>query len=376
MLNWEFITKEAYDNLPTSEKSFDKLFFIKDNNQLFCGTSKFSESIVVYKNNPTTTVGNKIYINGETLEGKIWSKSKWITIINPVKKKSNTTIDTNIIEIVKYSSNKNKLIVSLKDGTTNTIELNDIYIDFVYDEETEDLLIERCSAVIYETGELINLTPFIHICIQYVDNKIILYFENSDEYITLNTKEILDSYADELCYAIVITGNKFTADSVLYSNDKNKRVLNNGLYIVFNYNRLESSLFNTFSYNSTNSTALLSEDISDETIYQIRTALESSIDNKMLKVGSGYTGEILVADDSGDAYPSGVKVGGSKLKNEPTDSLVATEQAVIAYIKENTISKDKISTSDQIPDNEKNASDDMVASEKSMIKAISWNIIY
>jgi hypothetical protein len=95
----------------------------------------------------------------------------------------------------------------------------------------------------------------------------------------------------------------------------------------------------------------------------------------MMKVGSGYTGEIIIADSSGDASPSGVKIGGSKMSQSATDKLVATEKAIVDYVDSNTLKKDKISDSSNIPSNEEDASDEKIASEKSMVKSLSWNIL-
>jgi hypothetical protein len=200
MLNWHVISEKDYRNLPTSEKTFDKLFYIINTNKIFCGLIRFSESVVIYQDEePSTNTTGKIYISGNNLEGRIWENDAWTMIIEPV-------------------------------------------------------------------GDM--------------------------------------------------------------PNDIKKNILN---------------------------------------------ALQTPLD-RMMKVGSGYTSEILISDATGDASPSGVMIGGSKI-NTPTDKMVATEKAIVDYVDKNTLKKDTITHSDNIPDNEDNASDDKVASEKSVVTSMSWKIL-
>ena len=91
------------------------------------------------------------------------------------------------------------------------------------------------------------------------------------------------------------------------------------------------------------------------------------MDNKMNKVESGHEGEIIVASSDGGAKVSGVKIGSESIATNPNQYTVATEKAVVDYVSNNTIPKDRISRSDQLPNSIDDASDEKLISEKSLL---------
>lgn len=376
MLTWKILTKSIYNNLPNSEKSFDKLFYLIDTKEIFCGLSKFTESIVVYKNNPTTHASGRVYINGDTLEGKIWSNSKWINIINPVKTISNGEIDSTNIKSISYITKNDIPTISLlmNDNSINTINLENFILELVYinDGDYISIDIDNVYGIISENNKSVDLYKFIDIDIN--ENTVSIIF--NDIIIKFSIDEILKNYTNKSHIPITITGNGFISDSILYSNKSNISILvEDDLYITTNANKIND--ISLFSINENSDTALsTSEELSTDVIAQVRAALQDTIGDKMLKVGTGYTGEILTADSDGNAYPSGVKIKRDTITTGSlSNKFVPTEKGIVEYINANTINKNKISTSDHIPTSLEEASDTKIASEKALVKVMSWNVI-
>ena len=67
MLTWHYITRSSYDSAETSIKTSDKLFFLSDTKEIYRGTESFTESCIIYDEEPTIKAVNKIYINSTTL---------------------------------------------------------------------------------------------------------------------------------------------------------------------------------------------------------------------------------------------------------------------------------------------------------------------
>lgn len=105
----------------------------------------------------------------------------------------------------------------------------------------------------------------------------------------------------------------------------------------------------------------------DAEVGDIRTALEALISAKMAKVGTGKTGEVIVADANGDASASGKKIGGSTFGSNQTDTL-ATEAGVVAYVGANAVAKTAVVTTLDADA----PSDAEVPSESAVVAALTW----
>lgn len=117
--------------------------------------------------------------------------------------------------------------------------------------------------------------------------------------------------------------------------------------------------------------ALINENLgsyaTDAEVGEIRTALETLISAKMAKVGTGKTGEVIVADANGDASASGKKIGGSTFGSNQTDTL-ATEAGVVAYVGANVVAKTAVVTALDADA----PSDAEVPSESAVVAALTW----
>lgn len=105
----------------------------------------------------------------------------------------------------------------------------------------------------------------------------------------------------------------------------------------------------------------------DDEVGAIREALEALITAKMAKVGTGKTGQVIVADANGDASASGKVVGGSTFGSNQTDTL-ATEAGVVAYVGANAVAKTAVVTALDASA----PSDAEVPSESAVVAALTW----
>lgn len=105
----------------------------------------------------------------------------------------------------------------------------------------------------------------------------------------------------------------------------------------------------------------------DAEVGEIRTALEGLITAKMAKVGTGKTGQVIVADANGDASASGKLIGGSTFGSNQTDTL-ATEAGVVAYVGANAVAKAAVVTALDASA----PSDAEIPSESAVVAALTW----
>ena len=85
MITWHYITRATFDAASVEEKTSDKLFFLSDTKEIYRGTQSFTESVIMHAEEPTVKAVGKLYINSNTLEGRIWNGSAWTTVIQPVQ---------------------------------------------------------------------------------------------------------------------------------------------------------------------------------------------------------------------------------------------------------------------------------------------------
>lgn len=97
MLSWHFVTREEYDNASESDKSSNKIFFLKDTNEIYKGTENYTANVIMYDTEPTTKAIGKLYVNSNTHEGKIWDGSDWVTILYPIYYSTTYDEDTDTV---------------------------------------------------------------------------------------------------------------------------------------------------------------------------------------------------------------------------------------------------------------------------------------
>ena len=372
MLTWHYITQNDYNNMSADIKTSDKLFFIKDTNEIFCGTDTFKDYIIVYNTTTTTTtLLGRLYVNAYTLESVIYDSTSWINVVSPViDTKIDTYIDNTEIGYVEYDSVSNVILVTFIDGTTDIIMMNDLILDLVYGKSTGAFAIDFISAKLLNHNEKINLDNFID-SITYdieIKNNISINFKDKNS-MDIIIDGCIEDASDDIVN-ISITGNEFIAECILASNEDNMIIENNSLFVVCKNNYTVITEDTDEEQISGNS-----EYITEVAIANIISVLQSTYSEYNFSVGSGHEGEIIVADASGIPIASGVKIGGASLMDTPTDKYVATEVAIAEYVEDNTIPVERIVNHKELASNSDDASDTDVLSEKAFIKSMQWNIL-
>lgn len=86
MITWYSVTSEEFNAAPASLKSKNKLFFLTDTLELYKGDKLYSKSVDFYENTiPTNPAINRLYIEKNTHEGRVWTGSEWIVVIQPIQ---------------------------------------------------------------------------------------------------------------------------------------------------------------------------------------------------------------------------------------------------------------------------------------------------
>lgn len=82
MISFHFVTRTEYDNTSDLEKSSDKLYFLYDTGEIYRGTECYTNPIALHTEETPSNKGEKLYINTETLEIKVYVDDNigWITV--------------------------------------------------------------------------------------------------------------------------------------------------------------------------------------------------------------------------------------------------------------------------------------------------------
>lgn len=372
MLTWHCITRNDYNNINADLKTSDKLFFIKDTNEFFCGEELFKDYIITYNtDNPTTSLLGRMYVHAYTLAGKIFDGNSWIDIISPViDNKITNYINDSEIGVVEYDSVSDVILITFIDGTTDIIKMDHLVLDLLYGKSTGEFVIDYISAKLLNHNKKINLNNFIDI-IKYddINNRLCIKFKNTESVMNITIDGCIEDSAEDIIY-ISITGNRFIAECVLASNEDNLIIDNGNLFIVSKNN------YTIVTEDSTNENIIGNSDyITEVVISNMIAILQSTYSEYNFSVGSGHEGEIIVANSSGIPIASGKKIGGYSLSNEPSHDLVATEGAIVEFVKENTIPVERIVHYTELAEDPNNASDMDILSEKAFVESIKWNIL-
>ena len=355
MLTWHFISRNAYDIMNDSLKTPDKLFFVRDDKSILNGTAVFSEDIILYNKYPTTIIGNKVYININTLEGMVCTGSSWDTIINPVIINRADYLDSSDIKSITYDPTYNHLVVTKIDDTEDTIELSDLTLDMNYSSGIITILNEDCHL---SYGRKVKLSDFVNQAIYSSANKTLaLEFKYTNTSLIISVGNILDRSNN---INFTVTGNSFIAECLEYDNITNEVVYENGIYTVYR------------------SDTGISTDVVKSTISMITKHMATIVDNSlniMTTVGFDKTDQIILADEEGNAKASGVKIT-EQIAEIPSNKFVPTEKAVASYLEDNAIVKRDITTYEEFKKlTHGTATDRKLASERTLLEQMSWDVI-
>lgn len=102
----------------------------------------------------------------------------------------------------------------------------------------------------------------------------------------------------------------------------------------------------------------------------ILSVLKSTSNEKMTKIGEGYDGQILIADTTGNAAPSGKTIGSDTFGSNPSKNVLATEKGVVNYVTGRSLMKSDIVEADDMHKDPSEAFDDKIPSEKAIVASL------
>ena len=419
MITWHYITRATFDAASVEEKTSDKLFFLSDTKEIYRGTQSFTESVIMHAEEPTVKAVGKLYINANTLEGRIWNGSAWTTVIQPVQSTMDATntnlpvsgkavgdyVKTQIEAVtgsgdlvagVAYESATNSLKVTMADKSVDTIEMSNVAADLVYDKATGLLQVKNANGVTIGSGINLDLERFVSSAEYDHETGIItLTFNDGGTPLEINVGDLVDTYTagNTSTIAMTVTGNQFTAEAIVSNAEGNLlQKTDAGLFVAIDLSGYmvrdtDAVAGNLAKFDSNGHAvdaglqaggAALAESASasvlatEAAVAAIRTALQSAIDGKMNMVEAGKTNELLTATAEGHAQTSGVKIGGATLSATPNAATVATEAAVNTFVTGYAVAKTDVVANGSMATTVAEASDTLVPSEAAVVNAMSW----
>ena len=161
MLSLHYISRDEYNNADASSKTSDKLFFLSDTHEIFRGTENFTESVIFYDEEPTTKIAGKLYINQNTLVGRIWNGIDWITVAEPQVQsdyENNDNTSKSFILNRPFYDSRNTISRTYEfDGSTNgKTVLNTADANAKYIKVSDDLILNKDILV---GGTLVSVAP-------------------------------------------------------------------------------------------------------------------------------------------------------------------------------------------------------------------------
>lgn len=378
MLSWHIITRAVYDAASVSDKSAEKLFFLSDTHEIYRGTENFTESVVLYTTEPTVKAVGKLYVDANTLEGKIWNGTAWTTVIQPVQAAiisgdtskpvsskavedyvqdqiSAVTGSDGLVASVGYVAESNSLTVAMADGSSDTIPMTNVAADLVYDAASGLLQVKNAAGTTIGTGINLDLERFVKSATFNAETStIILTFNDDEDPIEIPVGDLVDTYTAKSSTTIqmTVTGNEFTAEAIVSADAGNQlKKTDKGLYVAAvdisgKVDKVSSATAGAVATltadggiadskvtvgGATVSGASASVLATEAAVAAIRDALSNAINGKMTKVAAGNEGKVIIADANGDAALSSVSVGGATFAAAPNASTLATEAGASAY---------------------------------------------
>ena len=258
MITWHIVTAEMYR---TGTPIDGHMYFLSDTKEIYRGTVPFTESVIVYNGTlPDVAAVNKLYIDSNTLEGKIWNSTDgWKTVIHGVSEtvedvagkpvsghavvsyvaaelaKMATSAGT--VSSLSWNSAEHLLTVTKGDESEELITFDGLGVNLQYTSATGELRLLDHSG--NEIGDPINLglEKFVSSGEYDPDSQnIILYFDaEKTESVTIPVGSLVDTYTAESTNTVdlSVSNNKFVANVKIRTGDGNLITADeNGLYVA------------------------------------------------------------------------------------------------------------------------------------------------
>lgn len=257
MMFWHIVTSSVYRAGTPTEGD---MYFISDTREIYRGSELFTESVTLYETLPTTSIAiNRLYIDKNTLEGKIYDGTKWTTVIKPVE----TTFSANsenpvtakaiasyVAEQIKNVTGSGDVVTGLSwdeanailtvtkgSEATETIVFDGIGVTLTYDAASGNLQLADASGNAIGDPISLDLERFVTSGEYDAENKnIVLYFDaEKTESVTIPVGALVDTYTAESSSTLELTvsNNKFVGNVKISTADGNLITVDeNGIYVA------------------------------------------------------------------------------------------------------------------------------------------------
>lgn len=290
MMNWRFVTSAEY---AAGTKVETDIYFLSDTHEIYRGSDPFTQAVIMYTSLPTTSIAtNRLYVNSDTLEGKIHNGTSWSTVIKPVDstvtvdgtnpvssaaviayvatKLDGITASSDVVSELSWDGNNQVLTITKGDDSTETITFDGLGVSLSYNTTSGLLQLTDASGDVIGDGVSLDLERFVYSGEYDTETQsIILYFDEAKtESVTIPVGDLVDTYTAE--------------------------ALDNSMSLT-----VESNVIKGKVKISTASGNIIT--VEEDGIYVAAT----DISGKMDKDTDATTGNIAVFDDSGNAIDSG-----------------------------------------------------------------------
>lgn len=373
LVQWVLCTSEQYKAAKLVEGKIEdrKLYFLSDTKELYRGTVPYTESVVLFEDGARPTIGaqGKLYVNSLTLEGSVYNGTAWVTVIQSV---SATVIDATSGEATTkpVSGAAVKAYVDTVAGTT----LASCVTNITYDADNKAIKFTKDGA---DTS--VPLTK-VATNIAYDGSTGVISLKDSEDTVLSTVNIPLDNFVTDGSYDA-------TKKALVLSLQNGTSVEIPAEDLVQLYNELDSSTVDITIGTDANGNNTIKADVKVSTqagnsiVVKEDGLFVEAPTGKMDKLAVEKVGEVVIADATGNASASGVKIGTATLAETPNATTLATEAAVNAIktgintLADETYVKlsDVIASYDEL--NTTDPSAQKVVSEKAFKEALEWKTI-
>lgn len=257
MMFWHIVTSSVYRAGTPTEGD---MYFISDTREIYRGSELFTESVTLYETLPTVSIAiGRLYIDKNTLEGKIYDGSKWTTVIKPVETTFNADSENPVTAkaiagyvaeqianvtgsgdvVTEVTWDEANAILNVKKGSsaTETIVFDGLGVTLTYDAATGALQLADVSGNKIGDAISLDLERFVTAGEYDAENKnIVLYFDaEKTESVTIPVGALVDTYTAESSKTLdlTVTNNKFVGSVKISTAEGNLITVNDdGIYVA------------------------------------------------------------------------------------------------------------------------------------------------
>lgn len=259
MISWHIVTSEVFRNGTPQD---GHLYFLSDTREIYRGSDPFTESVIMYNGTlPTSPALNRLYINSETLEGKIWRGAidGWCTVIQAV---SDEVVDQaklavsgkaviayvaaemakmataeNSVSALSWDSAEHLLAITKGDNSSENIVFDGLGVSLQYNSSNGELTMLDASGNTLGSAVKLDLERFVSSG-EYnaAEKAIYLYFDAAKtDFVKIPVADLVDIYQVESSSTLnlSVTDNTITGSVKISTASGNLITADeNGLYVA------------------------------------------------------------------------------------------------------------------------------------------------